>query len=480
MSSLAPPRCRAWLLTGLAAGAVTACADAPHTVPQFDVRQAEPRVAARLDALRNLVRAHPDSGSAWGRLALNLQAHGFPEAAVSAYATARDLEPGSFSYVYLPAMLLAERRDERAAELFAAARQMRPDYWPLLLREAEWLLETDRPSEAVERLSGTSAEREEPALSGLLLGRAAFALGDTVEARSRLETVVATMPRYGEAHAQLAELYRRSGDDTAAELARERARINSDRPVLDDPVYALVPAEGVSSRWHLLRGQSSLAAGEASSAVEEFREAVRILPEDAHATNQLAMALEASGQIQEAHDVYRRALELRPDFPQATTGLARVLFLRGDHDAASRLLEDLLTADSSVVEAYLQLGELEQARGRPGSAIERYVEGLRLGSFHPRIAMRLAWLLATSADAGLRHGRQAVALAEHLSTLEMFSEPASLDVLAAAYAEHGDFERAIVAATRAATLARGEGDTAFARAIESRLALYESGRPFRM
>lgn len=470
---------RTWPTAVLATVAVLTCADAPHTIPQFDVRQAEPRVASQLNALRDVVRVHPDSGSAWGRLALSLHAHGYPEAAVGAYATAHELRPGTFAYLYLPGMLLAQRRDERAAALFETARQLRPDYWPLFLREAEWLLETGQPSGTLEMLAGSPAEREAPALSGLLLGRAAFALGDTAEARQQLERAIAAMPRYGEAHAQLAELYRRSGNDTAAELARERARLFSDAPAIDDPVYALVPAEGVSSRWHLLRGQSSMAAGRLSSAVEEFREAVRILPNDAHSATQLAMALEASGQAEEAREAYLRALELRPNTPEATTGLARLLLLGGDQDTASRLLEDLLAADSSVADAYLLLGALEQARGRPGSAIERYVEGLRHGAFHPRIAIHLAWMLATSPDPGLRNGRQAVALAEHLCDLEMFREPASLDVLAAAYAEYGEFERALAAATRAATLAEVEGDTALARSIAGRITRYENGRPFR-
>lgn len=458
--------------------ALAACADAPRTIPEFDVRQAEPRVASQLNALRDVVSLHPDSGPAWGRLALSLQAHGYPEAAVASYATAHELRPGTFAYVYLPGVLLAQRLDERAAALLEAARQLRPDYWPLSLHEAEWLLETGQPSRTVEVLSGSPAEREAPALSGLLLGRAAFALGDTAEAREQLERAIAAMPRYGEAHAQLAELYRRSGDDAAAQLARERARLFSDAPTIDDPVYALVPAEGVSSRWHLLRGQSSMAAGRFSNAVEEFREAVRILPDDAHSATQLAMALEASGQAEEAREAYRRALELRPNLPEATTALARLLLLGDDQATASRLLEDLLAADSSVADAYVLLGVLEQARGRPGRAIERYVDGLRHG-FHPPIAIRLAWMLATSPDPGLRNGRQAVALAEHLCDVEMYREPASLDVLAAAYAEYGDFERAVAVATQAATLAEDEGDTALARSIAGRITGYRSGRPFR-
>lgn len=456
-----------------------ACAEGPHTVPEFDVRQAEPRVGARLNSLRDVVREHPDSGSAWGRLALSLHAHGYPEAAVSAYATARELRPGTFAYVYLPAVLLGERRDERARELFESARGLRPNYSPLVVREAEFLLETDRPAEARTLLVDSPAERDVTAFAHYLLGRAAFALGDTAEARHRLEAAVASMPRYQAAHAQLAELYRRNGDETAAELARERARVFTASPALDDPVYALVPAEGVSSRWHLLRGQSFMAGGDPTRAIDEFREAVRILPTDAHAANQLASALEAAGHLEEARDAYRRALELRPGFAEAATGLARVLFQLGDHGAATSLLEDLISTDPTAQDAYLQLGILEQTRGRSQQAAETYLAGLRNGGFDPRIAIRLAWILATSPDPELRDGREAAAHAYRVCRLEMFQEPASLDVLAAAYAEAGDFERSMTVATRAAALARRQGNATLAGAIQDRIELYERGQPYR-
>jgi len=455
------------------------CEDSPPTVPEFDVSEAEPRVAARLDELRQVVRAHPDSAAAWGRLALNLQVHGYPEAAVSAYATARELGAGTFAYVYLPAALLAERRDPRAGPLFDAARALRPDYSPLLLREAEWLLETERPGEARDLLADSPAERDAPVYANFLLGRAAFSIGDTADARRKLEATVADMPGHRAAHAQLAELYRRNGDEVAAELARGRARIFADEPVLDDPVYALVSAEGVSSRWYILRGQSHMAAGEPSRAVEEFREAVEILPEDAHAVNQLAGALAAAGRLAEARDAYERALSLRPGFAEASTGLAGVLFGLGEAGAATRLLEDLLAADSTVVEAYLRLGMFEQARGRQRRAVEVYAEGLRRASFDPRIAIRVAWILSTSPDPVLRNGKQAVVLAERVNAIEMHREAASLDALAAAYAEYGDFERALVTATRASVLARRTGNAALAAAVERRIGLYENGRPYR-
>lgn len=458
--------------------AVVGCERETPSPPEVDLDLAEPRVANRITALREVVLAHPDSAEAWGRLALTLQTHGYPEASARAYAVAREQDPESFPYHYLPAVMHAERGDEQASELFASARELRRDYAPLYLREAEWLLSDGRPEEARDLLGQRAVPRDFPA-TDLLLGRAALALGDTTMARERLEAAVQRAPRYGEAHAQLAELYRRAGDETRAELARARADAFDARPELDDPVYARIAREGVSARWHIVRGQSHMAAGNVDAAIAEFEAAAEIAPEDAHAAHLLGSALETAGRLEQAVAQYRRALEIRPVFREAELNLARALFRSGAREQAADRVRAILATDSSVADAYLLLGMFQQAAGRPGRAARVYATGLRNVSLDRRLAIRLAWIFATSTVPGLRDGRQAVALAERVNAIESFGNAASLDALAAAYAEYGDFARAVAAARRALGLARQAGNRALASAIETRLSGYEAGRAYR-
>jgi hypothetical protein len=121
----------------------------------------------------------------------------------------------------------------------------------------------------------------------------------------------------------------------------------------------------------------------------------------------------------------------------------------------------------------------EHALGRADAARAAYSAGLARAQFDPRIAIRLAWIMATDRSASLRDGRRAVVLAETVNQIEGYLDPASLDVLAAAYAEYGAFENAVAASRRAATLAAERGDASFAGSLSQRTALYGRGQPYR-
>src|SRR4029077_9650679 len=76
-----------------------------------------------------------------------------------------------------------------------------------------------------------------------------------------------------------------------------------------------------------------------------------------------------------------------------------------------------------------------------------------------RMLAELAWLRATYPDAKSRDGTQAVQLAERACALTDRRIPALLDTLAAAYAEAGDFSRAISTIEEALRRARTSGDS---------------------
>ena len=92
---------------------------------------------------------------------------------------------------------------------------------------------------------------------------------------------------------------------------------------------------------------------------------------------------------------------------------------------------------------------------------------------------RLLWILATYEDGQLRDGAKAVRLAERACKLVNYEVPETLDTLAAAYAEAGQFDKAVETSEKAMQLALASGEKKLAKDIQSRLELYKAKRPYR-
>ena len=91
----------------------------------------------------------------------------------------------------------------------------------------------------------------------------------------------------------------------------------------------------------------------------------------------------------------------------------------------------------------------------------------------------LAWLLATYPDSKSRDGTEAVRLSERACDLTERGIPALLDTLAAAYAEAGDFPRAISTAEEALNRARTSEDNDAVKLSENILASLRDNFPYR-
>jgi TPR repeat protein len=107
-------------------------------------------------------------------------------------------------------------------------------------------------------------------------------------------------------------------------------------------------------------------------------------------------------------------------------------------------------------------------------AVKWYRKAAEVGL--PSAQNDFAWMLAISTDASLRNGLLAVTFAEKAVTATRRSDDNFLDTLAAAYAEAGDFEKAVAIQNEAITLLK---DAASKQDYTSRLRLYEAKTPYR-
>ena len=117
------------------------------------------------------------------------------------------------------------------------------------------------------------------------------------------------------------------------------------------------------------------------------------------------------------------------------------------------------------------------------AAMRTYVHDYGIGpweiyGFDPEnvaVLNELAWLLSTCPDAKVRDGEKAVELATKVCELTKWKSIWYFDTLAAAYAETGNFEKAVDYQKRALK------DSILAKDKEAlaRLRLYEQEKPFR-
>ena len=108
-----------------------------------------------------------------------------------------------------------------------------------------------------------------------------------------------------------------------------------------------------------------------------------------------------------------------------------------------------------------------------------FKEALQLAPDAPECMNALAWIYATSPQAPLRNGAEAVRLAEQACKLTQRQKTAVLDTLAAAYAEAGRFADAVKTTEEIRALAVSAHDTNTLDKARQRLELYLAGKAYR-
>ena len=119
-----------------------------------------------------------------------------------------------------------------------------------------------------------------------------------------------------EAHQSLAQLLQQRGDADGARLAREEA----DR-------LARRKADAQASAFALSVGRQKLKAGDRPAAIAQFREAIRLAPDNAEAHYALGVALQQAGAAAEARAALRTGAEARAP-PLSTRGTSVIRPLR--------------------------------------------------------------------------------------------------------------------------------------------------------
>jgi Tfp pilus assembly protein PilF len=125
-------------------------------------------------------------------------------------------------------------------------------------------------------------------------------------------------------------------------------------------------------------GLAFLHSGQASKAMEQFEQVLRIKPADADAYNNLGLALLQSGQVSKAMDQYEQALRINPDLSETHNNLGSALGQIGQLSAAKEQFEQALKLSPDSVEAHNNLGIVLAQTGQASAAKEQFERAVQL------------------------------------------------------------------------------------------------------
>ena len=148
-------------------------------------------------------------------------------------------------------------------------------------------------------------------------------------------------------------------------------------------------------------------------------------------------------------------------------------------DKAFQDFNSAIESDPNWGTWYVNRGLIYESRGDLPKALADFDKAIKVGPASDSIdAYRLeAWLLATSRDPAVRDGAKAVQVAQ--KGVRIKDQPSMRDVLAAAYAEAGQFEDAVREETKAIAVAEAKHTADDVAEFQARLALYQMGMPYR-
>jgi Flp pilus assembly protein TadD len=299
---------------------------------------------------------------------------------------------------------------------------------------------------------------------------------DAAAAREQFEAAVRIQPRVAATHFGLAKACERLGyTDAAVRSFGEALRLN---PALTAAHRELA---GVYARL-----------GDWKEAAGHYRAFLQIRPEDLGVRLDLSRVLGRQGKPEEAAvdcELARRQLEKygataatsarwRADYAGVVHELGVLQARQGRSDLALRWLHQAVELMPATVRYHCSLAHVLHGQGQTADAAEEYRKASELAPRWPEAANQAARGMATHPDAALRDGATAIELAQQACEATTPPRPDFYDTLAAAYAEAGNFPKAIAVAQQA--LAHTATDRPeLVAPIRERLRLYQAGKPWR-
>ncbi len=328
-------------------------------------------------------------------------------------------------------------------------------------------------------------------------GSAYYKKGDYDRAIRDFDQAIKLNPNFAEAYSNRAVVYERKGQhdraihnfDRVIKLTPNDAKSYNSRGNLylvkgdlDQAIHDLNRAIELNPSYaeaYNNRGVACLGKNDYEGAIRNFNKAIELNPSYAEAYNNRSAIYGSKGDYDQAIRDLDKAIESNPSYTKAYYNRGNAYWSKGEYDRAIRDLNKAIELNPSYTKAYYNRGNAYLAKGDYKEAIRDFDQAIKSGLADAKAYNNLAWILATHEDSQVRDGAKAVHLAEKACELTEYKLPYTLDTLAAAYAELGQFDKAVKTAEKAMQLARAAKNEKLAKDIQSNLELYKAKRPYR-
>ena len=228
---------------------------------------------------------------------------------------------------------------------------------------------------------------------------------------------------------------------------------------------------------HIGMSNIYLSQNDLDKALEYAERAVEIQPKNAVSLNHRGWVLYKLGKVDEAMFDLNRAINYAPRLQLAYNNRAVCHVALGDLDEA---IEDYdrcidLSGGTGTPTTLSNRAVAYEGQKEYKKAMADFEKAIEIGATVPEVLNGLAWFLAVCPDEDYRDGKKAVDYAKQAIKISGDKDWNFLDTLAAALAENGDFDEAVVNQKKAIKLAPEDDKSDY----QARLKLYESKEAYR-
>ena len=268
-------------------------------------------------------------------------------------------------------------------------------------------------------------------------------------------------PQYYGGYLERAIAYRRTG--------------HLDKAISDyDTVIRLNPS---FARAYYDRAIAYRLKGNYKQAIRDGDQAIRLSPSDPDFYYNRGADYQSIGNLNKAMQDYNEAIRRAPKQFNNYCGRAEAFENMGQLDKASADYDQVLRLNPRDANGYICRGYAHFAKGNYKAAAFDFEKATRFSGRDYDALVSLARFEATCPEDSLRNGK--AALEKSLTACELSNWESSdiVDTLAAAYAEVGDFDRAVKYQMQAISMSGTYGPER--RKMQERLELYRQHKPYR-